>query len=137
MIEYIFFDPAVSDRFAASARELGVECSQRGDNMGYIVSLPEDLDETIEAGLEACYDELQAEQASLFDAAEEGQHRHLAGFRLELPDGQYGMVPLDPDLARRLMAEFTLDEIQDLFATVAKHALNPQDVPVCQVVEPD
>jgi hypothetical protein len=131
MIEYIFFDAAFSDRFAEHARTLGLPCTQRSDNMGFVVALPEDPDEAVEDELEALYDTLQEEQAELINASEEEAFRHLAGFRLELPDGTQGMVPLAPDVANRLLAAFSLDEIHDLFALVAKHALNPQDVSLC------
>lgn len=133
MIEYIFFDVSLRDRFVEHARSQGVVCAQEDDSMGFVVSVPEDLPGEVEASIEACYDALQEAQAEMTDAADEGAHRHLAGFRLELPDGRHGMVPLDPVIANRLLGEFTLEEIQDLFATVAKYALDPQDVPVCKV----
>lgn len=131
MIEYIFFDAAFSDRFAERARALGLPCTQRSDNMGFVVAIPEDPDEAVEDELEALYESLQEEQAELINASEDEAHRHLAGFRLELPDGTQSMVPLEPDVANRLLAAFTLDEIHELFALVARHALNPQDVSLC------
>ena len=135
MIEYIFFDAALRDRFVEYAGGQGVACTQEEDSMGFVVAVPEDLPEATADSLDACYEALQEEQAELTEASDEGTHRYLAGFRMELPDGSHGMVPLQPDIAKRLLGEFSLDEIHDLFATVAKYALNPQDVPVCKVVE--
>ena len=96
------------------------------------MSVSEDLGDTIEASLEHLYDELQEAQSSLMDQMEGGTQKHVAGFRLDLPDGQFCMVALDPDIANRLLANFSLEEIQALFATVGRNALNPLDSPLCK-----
>ncbi len=133
MMEYMFFDTTLRDRFVEHARELGIACTLQGDSMGgLVVGVPEDLPEDKEEAIEAYYEVLQEEQASLVDQSEGGLKKHLAGFRLELPDGQSSMVALQPDIANRLMDCFSLEEIQALFATVARCALHPQDTPLCQ-----
>jgi hypothetical protein len=132
MMEYMFFDAALRDKFVEHIRELGVACTLKGDSLGLVVGVPEDLPETAEASIETCYEALQEEQASLVDQSEGGLKKHLAGFRLELPDGQSSTVALPPDIANRLLDCFSLEEIQALFATVAKCTLNPQNTPLCQ-----
>jgi len=133
MLEYMFFDAALRDRFVVRARELGVACTLGDDSMGLVAALPEDLPETAEAELEACYDALQDEEARRVDASEGGQAKHVAGFRLDLPDGRATTVPLAPDIAQRLLACFSFEEIHALFATVARHALDPHETPLCKV----
>jgi len=66
------------------------------------------------------------------DKSEGGLKKHLAGFRLELPDGQSTLVALPPEMANRLLSCFSLEEIQVLFAKVARQALNPEDMPLCK-----
>lgn len=132
MMEYMFFDASVRDKFVEHVRKLGIACSLRGDSMGLIVEVPEDLPESDETSIEACYETLQDEQSSMVDQSEGGLSKHVAGFRLELPDGQSCMVALQPDIASRLMNCFSLEEIQALFATVAKNALQPQNSPLCK-----
>lgn len=132
MMEYMFFDAGLRDRFVEHVRALGIACSLRGDPLGLIVELPEDLPEADEASIEACYETLQEEQSSMVDRSEGGLKKHLAGFRLELPDGRSCMVALPPDIANRLLNCFSLEEIQALFATVARNALQPQNTPLCQ-----
>jgi hypothetical protein len=132
MLDYVFFDTALRDRFVKHAHSLGVICQFEEDRMGLLVSVPEDLDDAAEASLEHLYDELQAAQSSLMDQTEGGTQKHVAGFRLDLPDGQSCMVGLDPDIANRLLANFSLEEIQALFATVGRNALNPLDSPLCK-----
>ena len=60
-------------------------------------------------------------------AAEEGGLKRLAGFRFDLPDGQSRMVPLQPDMANRLLAGFSLEEIRALFEAVARSAVSAEE----------
>ena len=133
MMEYMFFDVTLRDRFVEHACDLGVACTLQGDSMGgLVVGVPEDLPEDKEEAVEAYYEVLQEEQATLVDQSEGGLKKHLAGFRLDLPDGQSSMVALQPDIAKRLMDCFSLEEIKALFSTVAKSALHPQNIPLCK-----
>lgn len=133
MIEYIFFDAALRDRFVESADTLGVACTLHDDHMGMVVAVPEDIGDDLEDALERRYDELQDEQSCLL-ALEEGGLKQLAGFLYNLPDGQSRMAPLQPDIANRLMAAFSLEEIKALFETVARSALNPNEEHLCKIL---
>lgn len=136
MDEYIFFDAGLRDRFVEHAGKLDVACELRDDTMGLIVAVSEDLADDLVDDLEACYDELQDEQADLISRTEGGLEK-LAGFKLVLPDGQTCMVPLQTDMANRLLACFSLDEIQVLFGTVARSALDPRDSHLCEILRAD
>jgi hypothetical protein len=67
----------------------------------------------------------------------EGGLKKLAGFKLILPDGQISMVPLQPDMANRLLSCFSFEEIQVLFDTVARSALDPKDSHLCEILRAD
>ena len=136
MEEYIFFDANMRDKFVEYATGLGVACDSRDDNMGLVVAVPEDLDDDLADNLEARYDELQDEQSELMSQMEGGLGK-LAGFKLVLPDGQICMVPLQPDMANRLLACFSFEEIQVLFDTVARSALDPKDSHLCEILRAD
>lgn len=133
MNEYIFFDATLRDRFAEYAKQLGVECELREDTMGLVAAVPEELsDDQIDA-LEARYDVLQDEQAELISSTEGGLGK-LAGFRLVLPDGRSCTVPLQADIANRLLASFSFEEIGALFDTVARCALDPRENHLCEIL---
>ncbi len=134
-MEYIFFDARLRDLFVEYARSLGITCVLHEDTMGLVVAVPEDLDDDLTDLLETRYDLLQDEQSELIDLAE-GVSKKLAGFRVDLPDGQSCLVPLQPELANRLLASFSFDEIHEIFATVARSALNPADnSKLCQIMK--
>ena len=133
MIEYIFFEAPLRNAFVEYAEGLGITCALHDDPMGLVVAIPEDIAENLEDALEERYDELQEEQARLL-AEEEGGLKRMAGFRFDLPDGQSRMVPLQPDMANRLMAGFRLDEIQALFEAVARSAVSAEENRLCKVL---
>jgi hypothetical protein len=136
MNEYIFFDASLRDKFVEYARERGVACELRDDTMGLVIAVSEDLADDLVDSLEARYDELQDEQSDLMSRTEGGLGK-LAGFKLVLPDGQTCMVPLQPDMANRLMSCFSFEEIQVLFDTVARSALDPKDIHLCEILRAD
>ena len=133
MNEYIFFDARLRDKFAEHAKAMEVECELRDDSMGLVAAVPEDIADDLADELEAHYDELQEEQSDLL-ALSEGGLKKLAGFQLVLPDGQVCTVPLQPDMANRLLSCFSFEEIQVLFDTVARSALDPKNRPLCEIL---
>lgn len=133
MMEYIFFDASLRDKFVQRIQELHIAFAAREDNMGIVVAVADDLDEPVVDSLEDYYESLQDEQALQLSQTEGGL-KTMAGFNLVLPDGKMSTVPLQPDIANRLLASFTLDEIQALFSTVASSALDPKETHLCQLL---
>lgn len=132
MIEYIFFDAALRDKFLKYAQEHDVPCSAVDDNMGMVVEVSEDIAEDMSDKLEEFYEALEDEQASLSRA--EGDLNRLAGFGFKLPNGEARMLPLEPDMANRLMLHFTLEEIQGLLNSVAQFTLEPPNDHLCKIL---
>ena len=132
MFEYIFFDETLRDRFVSHAGELGVLCSVSDDVLGFTVSIPEDLQEAVLDDLERFYELLEKEQMAL--SREQGELRSIAGIGFLLPDGQSRMLPLKQEMANRLLASFSLDELKALFSEVARCTLQPQDEHLCRVL---
>jgi hypothetical protein len=132
MIDYIFFDAALRERFVAFAQARNVPCSVSDDHLGLLASIPETFPEELVDELEEHYEQLQDEQAELNHA--EGEFNRLAGFRFNLPDGQSRMLPLQTDIANRLLANFTLEEIQNLFEAVAACTVNPGEEHLCKIL---
>jgi len=133
MIEYIFFDANLQNKFVEYSASLGISCTLHDDQMGLVVAVPEDIGDDLEDALEERYDELQAEQSRLL-TQEEGGLKQLAGFRYNLPDGQSRMAPLETDTANRLLSVFSIEEIQSLFERVARSALSQEEKPLCKLL---
>jgi hypothetical protein len=132
MIEYIFFDASLRDRFLAYAELRGVPCTAADDPMGMVVEIPEDIPDKLSDEIESFYETLEREQEKISKA--DGDLNRLAGFRFNLPDGQSRMLPIEPDIANRLMSHFTLEEIQHLLDDVAHCTLFPNDEHLCKIL---
>lgn len=132
MIDYIFFDAALRDRFVTYAKQRDVPCNATDDPMGMVVEISEDITDELSDEIEAFYDTLEKEQEEI--SKEDGSLNRLAGFRFNLPDGQSRMLPIEPEIANRLMTHFTLEEIQHLLDDVAYCTLFPNDEHLCKIL---
>jgi hypothetical protein len=132
MIDYIFFDATLRDKFVKYAEQQGVPYTQSDDSMGLVVAISEDISEEMSNDIEDYYDALELEQVNLSKA--EGDLNRLAGFRFYLPNGESRMLPLQTAMANRLLANFSLEEIQELFNAVANCTLNPNDEHLCHIL---
>jgi hypothetical protein len=132
MIEYIFFEAALRDKFLAFVEQRDVPCTASDDTMGLLVAIPEDIPEELSDEIEEYYESLEDEQEELSKAT--GDLNRLAGFNFTLPDGQQRMLPLPSDMANRLMANFSLEEIQGLLNATAERTLNPNSEHLCKIL---
>lgn len=132
MIEYIFFDAALRDKFVAFVEQSGVPCSASDDSMGLLVAISEDIPEDVSDKIEEYYESLEDEQEELSKA--NGDLNRLAGFNFTLPDGQQRMLPLPSEMANRLLACFSMEEIQGLLNAVADRTLNPNSEHLCKIL---
>ena len=132
MIEYIFFDATLRDKFMAYAEQRDVPCTASDDSMGLLVAIPEDIAEDLSDEIEEYYEVLEDEQEELSKA--NGDLNRLAGFNFTLPDGQERMLPLPSEMANRLLANFSMEEIRGLLNATAERTLNANSEPLCKIL---
>ena len=132
MFGYIFFNAAIRDKYIHYAEHRGVACIASDDPLGLSVDISEDLPDEVFEDLEQYHETLENEQASL--SRQDGDLKSLASFRFKLPDGQSRMLPVQPELAQRLLESFSLEELQNLFDDVARCTLNPVEERLCKLL---
>ncbi|MCF8151178.1 MAG: hypothetical protein K9K30_00635 [Burkholderiaceae bacterium] len=131
--DYIFFDSGLCDRFLRFVIEQGIPGETRADNMdGFVVTVPGNLADELEEVLEQEYETLMDEQRDLVDAAESATTHSLMAVGAQLPDGREISVRIPAAYARRLYAQFSLEEIRELVSAIAADAINPSDGPLCR-----
>lgn len=130
--EYIFFDDGLRDRFVRFLIDRDVACSVRADEIaGSVVEFADDLpDEALDA-IEAEYDALMADQMALAPSREGWLTHQAVGITVTLTDGRTHQVRLPPDVARRLLERFSVDEVHELVSAIARSLENPIDGPLC------
>jgi hypothetical protein len=133
MYEYILFDEAACERFQKVLASRGLTGKVRPDEIdGFVVGLPDDLDDDILAAIEIEYDKLMEAQQDAIDATDEEGEGILMGVEATLPDGQSCHVLLPAGYGRRLVEHFSPEEIHDLVSIIAKGVLNPVKGPICR-----
>ncbi|MHB1589936.1 MAG: hypothetical protein ACYCTW_00125 [Sulfuricella sp.] len=130
MMEYIFFNAELAERFAEFARLIGSGCEERNDNMGLVVAVPEDLDEELGNRLETYYAHLLDEQAEMVEETEPDL-KHTTAINITLGDGRPCAIRIEPAMMNRLMSCLSIDEIRRLATTIARSVENPDDKPLC------
>ena len=133
MSEYVLFEEALRDRFLKFIADRGLAGNVRPDPMGgFIVALPDDLAEEIEAAVEDGYATLMEEQRNLLDSAGDDGARNVMSVSVTLADGQQRIVRLPFRHARRLYDHFSFEEIHDLVSAIAESVANPVEGPTCR-----
>lgn len=137
-MDYVFFDAALCDEFIAYATSLGVACtSQVDEGMDETVAVrtvttDDDLPGALLALLEARYDELLDETASRVASAEGWVGKRLAAVSATLADGTTRTIRLDPELANKLLATFSTEEVHRLVNEIAVSLAAPEEPRLCR-----
>jgi hypothetical protein len=130
MLEYVFFDEGIRNKFVEFLRErsVEVECS---DEEGCIAAIPEDLDDALADDIDACYEMLLQETAELLEQGEHAMEKNVAGVTFQLSDGTPCTVRLDPDLVARILNCISMEEFRDMVQLIATGVENPDNRPLC------
>lgn len=132
-VEYMFFDEALRDRFVAFAAARGIAGTVRADEIdGFVVALPDGMDDALEDALEAEYDAIMDEQMLRAESDTELVSHAVAGTTVTLADGSTRTVRIPPPIARRLFEHFTSGEIHEIVTAIAQSVENPIDGPICR-----
>lgn len=130
--EYMFFSAALRDRFMAFVAEHGIASTMRQDEIaGFVVELPDGLDDDLQNTIDDAYDSIMDEQMLLAEADEELVSHHAFGITVTLEDGSTRAVRIPPAVARRLLEHFTPDEVHEIATAIVQSAENPIDGPIC------
>lgn len=133
--EYIFFDASLRDRFVGFVSAQSIACQTRPDAMeGFLVELPDELDEDVSDAIEAQYQALMDEQMVLAESTEGWVTHQMAGVTITRSDGSTCVVRLPADIARPLLEHFAPEQVHALVQTIAHSLDNPIDEPLCRKV---
>jgi hypothetical protein len=134
-VEYIFFNEGLRDRFVAFIHTKGVMSQVRDDEVeGFVVRVPEEIDDAVSDAIEEEYDALMHEQILLAENDESWATRQVMGVEIRLADGKSCMVRIDGAIGRRLSEHFSPEEIHELVSAIAQSIENPAEGPLCRKV---
>lgn len=127
MLEYVFFDETIRDKFIEQLQQKGVTVSR--DEL--IVEVPEDLDTGLADEIDHLYEMLLQETAELMEEGEDALEKNVMGVHVALEDGTPCTIRLDPELIARLLNCITMEELRDMAQAIAEGVQNPDNRPLC------
>ncbi len=136
MLEYVFFDETIRDKFVAFLKEKKVDC-QVSDDESFIVEIPDDLGAELDDAIDNQYEQLLQETAELMEQGEDALEKNVAGVQVQLADGSPCMVRLDPDLVGRILGCISMEELRDMVQEVAHWVEFKDNSPLCHTVDLD
>lgn len=130
MLEYVFFDEGIRDKFVEELRAKGVDVTT-SDDAGCLAEVPEDLDDKLADEVDYLYEKLLQETAELLEESEGVFEKNVMGVMVALEDGIPCTIRLDPDLVARLLNCISMEELRDLAQVIAEGVQNPDNRPLC------
>ncbi len=130
MLDYIFFDELPWQRFIDFLKAQGLHpITSRGDE-GWLVSLPEEIDDDLYDRIEVYYDEMLELNETLVSGS--ASENYQAGVSVNLADGRTVQAAVDPGLLARLLDAVSPAELGDLVNAIVDAVENPDQRPFCQ-----
>ncbi len=130
MLEYVFFDEGIRNKFVEELQAKGVDVTTT-DEAGCIAEVPEDLDDKLADEVDYLYEKLLQETAELMEEGEGAFEKNVMGVMVALQDGTPCTIRLNPDLVARLLNCISMEELRDLAQTIAEGVENPDNRPLC------
>lgn len=131
MLEYVFFDESIRNKFADFLREKGVDFRLTDEDGACIAEVPEDLDDEIGDAIDNCYEILLQETAELIEGTDDALEKNVAGIQVALADGSSCTIRMDPNLLARVLNCISMEELRDMAQTIAEGVENPDNRPLC------
>jgi hypothetical protein len=131
MLEYVFFDESIREKFAEFLREKGVDYRLNDEDGACLAEVPEDLDDALGDEIDYCYEKLLQETAELIEATDDALEKNVAGVHVALKDGSACTIRLDPALLARVLNCISMEELRDMAQTIAEGVENPDNRPLC------
>lgn len=131
MLEYVFFDESIRQKFADFLAENKVDYRLNNEDGGCLAEVPEDLEDTLADAIDHCYEMLLQETAELIEGTEDALEKNVAGVQVALADGTPCTVRLNPDLLARVLNCISMEELRDMAQAIAEGVENPDNRPLC------
>lgn len=131
MLEYVFFDEAIRQKFADFLAEKKVEYRLNDEDGACLAEVPEDLDDELADAIDHCYEVLLQETAELIESTDDALEKNVMGVQVALSNGTPCTIRLDPDLVARVLNCISMEELRDMAQTIAEGVENPDNRPLC------
>jgi len=135
MIEYLFFNKAVSDRFIAVLKQKGVAWMEEIEPVqdGISIKVSEDIGDDLWDELDDVYDQMSVDDHMMLEAGmrDEGDVS-TAGIYLQLKNGEQTIARVDPDIMSRILEVISMEEFNTFLEVIVSSVEEPDDSAICR-----
>ena len=142
MLDYIFFDSKLSDKFKDHLTKVGINFQCKidrdfGSIQGEIISIDENTNEQVLKALQVLYDDLQDELEQTLEKTPDALAIDAAGMQVKLQSGLMCTLRVDPDVVTRILTVLEFDELQAFVDNIARSVEEPDSGHFCHNVNKD
>lgn len=134
MLEYVFFEDSIRDKFVAFLAEREVD-HRLSDDDELLVEVDEDIDDATGDAIDLYFETLLQETAEMMEQGDDALEKNVAGVQVQLADGAICTIRLDPDLVGRVLGCISMAEFRDMVQEVARWVELKDNSPLCHVVD--
>ncbi|WP_299876026.1 hypothetical protein [uncultured Cocleimonas sp.] len=135
MLEYLFFNREIADKFIAFLNKKSLEWEEYIDPMldSIVIKTPEDIEDDLWDELDDYHELLAPEDQKLLEENMEDSdtETNAAGIYIQLAGGKQTVAQVDPDIMNRMLGAISMDEFNTFVETIVSSVENPDDSPIC------
>lgn len=135
MLEYLFFNQKIADKFISFLTDKGLEWSQHNDPMldSIVIKTSEEIEDALWDELDDYHEELAPEDQKLLEDAlvDSETETNAAGIYIQLAGGGQTVAQINPEVMNRMLGVISMDEFNDFIETIVSSVESPDDSPIC------
>jgi hypothetical protein len=135
MIEYLFFNKAISLRFLEILKQKKVAWEEEIEAVDNAINIKvsEDIGDDLWDELDDIFDELSIEDQMITEAKVDGDDLVCsAGIYLQLAGGKQTIAKIDPLIMNKMLEVITMEEFNDFIEVIVSSVEEPDDSPICK-----
>lgn len=138
MLDYLFFNQVIADKFIAFLDGKSLEWIQHNDPMldSIVIKTSEDIESDLWDELDDYHDALGEEDQKLLEEAlvDDETETNAAGIYIQLGNGNQTVAQIDPEVMNRMLGVISMEEFNGFVETIVSSVENPDDSPICKVI---
>ena len=132
MLDYICFDEQFTQAFTEFLRKKNVEYKIRDDDMGTIVSVPDDLDDELDDAIDEHFEAFERQYEERLKQELASQEKNVTAISVNLSSGETCYVPVSEEMMKRLLSVLSPQEVGDLVDAIVSVVENPDTRFICK-----
>lgn len=138
MIEYLFFNDEISNKFIALLKQKNIAWEEKKEDVheAICINVSEDIGDVLWDELDTIYDGLSDEDQRLLEASladeENDENLNTAGIYIQLKNGSQTIAKINPDVMNRMLGVIDMEEFNDFIEAIVSSVEQPDDRAICQ-----